>query len=104
MMSLTDLTRQYVKFYAALRKYIWPYDTVEKLAELEIAIYNRFPDKDEIKSKFESLYRDIQLECREDEELSLAAQSLRDEIYSTDAMYSLIDRVNEVYDYENNKV
>lgn len=101
MITLQDLTRQYVKLYECVRNYIWPFETVQDLAELEIAIYNRFPDIEDVKSKFDKFYRDIQLECKDDEELNAQVEAFRDIINSEDIIYSLLYRVNEVYDYEN---
>lgn len=101
MITLQDLTRQYVKMYEAVRKYIWPFETVQDLAELEIAIYNRFPDIENVKSKFNKFYQDIRLECQEDEELDAQIEVLRDIINSEDIVYSLLYKVNEVYDYED---
>lgn len=101
MITLQDLTRQYVKLYECVRNYIWPFATVQDLAELEIAIYNRFPNIEDVKSKFDKFYRDIQLECKDDEELNAQVEAFRDIINSEDIIYSLLYRVNEVYDYEN---
>lgn len=104
MITLTDLTRKYVKMYEAVRRYIWPYDTVEDLANLEVAIYNRFPDIEDVRIKFDRFYRDIQLECKNDEDLDSAVSALKDIIYSDDLMYSPLSKVNEVYEYEDSKV
>lgn len=104
MITLTDLTRQYIKMYEVVRQYIWPYATVEDLANLEVAIYNRFPDIGDVKSKFDKFYRDIQLECKDDEELDSAVNALKEVIYSDDSMYSPLSKVNEVYEYEDSKV
>lgn len=104
MISLQDLTRQYVKLYKCLREYIWPFDIVADLAELEIAVYNRFPDIDEVKSKFDKLYRDIELECKADKELDEQVKAFRRVIDSQDIVYSKIYKVDEVYDYENPEV
>lgn len=104
MITLQDLTRQYVKLYECVRKYIWPFKTVEDLAELEIAVYNRFPDIEEVRVKFEKFYRDIQLECKEDEELNKEVEAFRKVLDSDDIMYSKILKVNEVYDYEDSEI
>lgn len=104
MITLTDLTRQYIKMYEVARRYIWPYNTVEDLADLEVAIYNRFPDIKDVRTKFDRFYRDIQLECRYDEELDRVVNALRDIVYSDDLMYSPIIKLNEVYDYEDTEI
>ena len=63
MITQQDLARKYVKLYECVRQYIWPVETVQDLAELEVATYERFPEIEEIRKKFDVFYRDIQLEC-----------------------------------------
>lgn len=104
MITLQDLTREYVKLYECVRRYIWPYDTVEDLAELEIAIYNRFPNIEDVRKKFETFYRDIQLECKADKELQGQVDAFRKVLDSEDIVYSKLYKVEEVYDYEDSEI
>lgn len=104
MMTLQDLTRPYVKLYECVRKYIWPYNIVEDLADLEVAVYNRFPDIDEVKTKFEKFYRDIELECRDDEELKAQVEAFRKVLDSNDKIYSKILKLEEVYEDEDTEI
>lgn len=60
MISLQDLERAYVKLYKKLREYIWDVPTVKDLANLEIAVYNRFPDINEVRQCTDKLRSDIQ--------------------------------------------
>lgn len=101
MISQKDLARQYVKLYECVRQYIWPYETVEDLAELEIAAYNLFPDLEDVRRKFDKFYRDIELECLEDEELNKQVKAFKAIIESEDPVYSKLTKVNEVETYEN---
>lgn len=46
MVSVKELQQEYNKLYIILREYVWPMYVVENLADLEISIYQAFPDKD----------------------------------------------------------
>ena len=49
MLNSSELQQSYIKLYKALRNYIWPYNKVELLGFLEVAVYDRFPDIDKVK-------------------------------------------------------
>ena len=103
MITQQDLARKYVKLYECVRQYIWPVETVQDLAELEVATYERFPEIEEIRKKFDVFYRDIQLECLEDEDLNREVKAFKDIIESDDKIYSKLIKVNEVQTYEDTK-
>ena len=103
MITQQDLARKYVKLYECVRQYIWPVETVQDLAELEVATYKRFPEIEEIRKKFDVFYRDIQLECLEDEDLNREVKAFKDLIESDDKIYSKLIKVNEVQTYEDTK-
>lgn len=96
MITQQDLARQYVKLYECVRQYIWPYETVVDLANLEISVYNRFPDKEEVKKNFDQFYRDIELECQQDEDLKKQVKAFRELLDSDENIYSKLLVVNEV--------
>lgn len=82
--------------YTYLRNYIWGFDTVERLANLEIAVYSSFPDIDEIKSIFNTLYVDVKDVLDEDEELAEAVNSFKELIESIEGdFYLKLDKVQE---------
>lgn len=82
--------------YTYLRNYIWGFDTVERLANLEIAVYSSFPDIDEIKSIFNMLYVDVKDVLDEDEELAEAVNSFKELIESIEGdFYLKLDKVQE---------
>lgn len=82
--------------YAQLRNYIWGFNTVERLAELEIEVYNSFPDVAKIKSTFNPLYIDVKDVFDEDEELAEAVNSFKELIESIDSdFYLKLDKVQE---------
>lgn len=55
----TDIQVAYVKFYSKMMNYLWDINTVMNLAHLEIAIYKRFPSKDEMEKYIELIGSDI---------------------------------------------
>ena len=72
-----DIQARYQKLYIEMRKYIWNLDVVERLAELEVAIYHKFPDKADMQSKLGLLNESIhdtysELSQSDDEEFQKA--------------------------------
>lgn len=96
MISSNDIQVAYVNLYKQLRKYIWDYDIVEKLADLEILVYNRFPDMDSVKRKFEAFKLDLREVASDDEELSKAIEAFESAISTSETMYAKLDKLNEV--------
>lgn len=96
MISSNDLQTAYVNLYKQLRNYIWDYDTVERIAELEIAVHTRFPDINTVRSKFKSIEMDVRDMCQEDEELNEAVKRFNEAIQSDDSFYAKLDKLNEV--------
>lgn len=60
-----DIQNDYIKFYACMMQYLWDMRTVMNLANLEIAIFKRFPDKEEMENHLRLLETDIQDTIRE---------------------------------------
>lgn len=96
MISAAELQNAYIKFYEQMRKYIWMFATVELLAELEVAVYSSFPDIDNIRRLYNSLWPDIRSTSLEDEEFKKAADAFNELIQTSDTFYSKLDRVSEV--------
>lgn len=48
VITSSDLQVKYEKLYKFLMDFLWEFQTVQALANLEIAIFKRFPDKDEM--------------------------------------------------------
>ena len=96
MVSSKELQNEYIKMYTQLRNYIWGFDTVEKLANLEIEVYNSFPDIAKIQSTFNMLYQDVRHIFSEDDELAEAVASFKELIESVDGdFYLKLDKVQE---------
>ena len=82
--------------YTELRNYIWGFDTVERLADLEVEVYNSFPDISKIQSTFNALYVDVRDMFDEDEELAEAVNSFKELIESIEGdFYLKLDKVQE---------
>lgn len=50
-----DLQVRYQKLFTSLRDHIWEFDVVKSLAELEVSIYRRFLNKDDMLRNLEML-------------------------------------------------
>lgn len=82
--------------YEKLRNYVWDFDTVEKLANLEVAVYNSFPDISQIQLLFNSLYLDVRQVFDEDEELQEVVDAFKEFIESIEGdFYLKLDKVQE---------
>ena len=67
----SDIQVRYEQLYKFLMEYLWEFKVVQALANLEISIFKRFPDKEEMARCLENLRRDIALtynELNEDDE------------------------------------
>lgn len=64
----TDIQNAYLKFYPFMMQYLWDINTVINLANLEISIYKRFPNKEEMEKYIDLLEKAIK-DTYKDEEL-----------------------------------
>lgn len=48
VITSSDIQVKYEKLYSFMMDFLWEFTTVQALANLEIAIFKRFPDKDEM--------------------------------------------------------
>ena len=55
-----DIQNRYIDLYLFMMNYLWDLRVVKELANLELAIYKRFPDKDEMSNCLHKLRYDIQ--------------------------------------------
>lgn len=55
----TDIQNKYQKLYTYLMDFLWDFDVFEKIAELEISIYDTFPDKDKMLKCLKELQYEI---------------------------------------------
>ena len=55
----TDIQNKYQKLYTYLMDFLWDFDVFEKIADLEISIYDTFPDKDNMLKCLKELQYEI---------------------------------------------
>ena len=98
MISSKDIQNKYVNLYRQLRYYIWDIDFVEDLAELEVAIYDSFPESANMKKLIKKLKHPITevIKDNDDTELEEAFNSLEEAINNSDNLYLELYQVQEV--------
>lgn len=94
MTNSADIQTAYNKFYSFMRNYIWDFKTVDMLADVEIALYKRFPNVDETKKLLESLKSKIDKTMQGDEDFKKAYDKLFKTISDTDVVYTLVRDIN----------
>ena len=87
MISSSEIQSAYNDLYKEIRKYIWGFDAVNALADLEIASYTACADVYEIKKRLDLLHMYAKEVERDDEDLKSAF----------DAFYKLLDDQSDVY-------
>jgi len=97
MISSTSLQNNYIKLYEHLRKYIWEFEVVRTIADLEIATYKSFPDLLEIQKYLTQLRRLTSNVIKEDKELSEAFNKFEESLQEDNLdVYANIKRFREV--------
>ena len=59
VITSSDIQVKYEKLYEFLMQFLWEFEVVQDLANLEIAIFQRFPDKDEMLTRLRELEHSI---------------------------------------------
>lgn len=101
MLSYTELQSAYVDLYIQLRKYIWDFNTVEHIADLEIEVYRIFPSISDVSNAFNKLDSDIKFIASDDEDFKSKLDAFRD-ILNTEVdnnasdFYAKLNQVREV--------
>ncbi len=97
MLSSNDLQSVYIKLYKNLRNYIWDFQIVEMIANLEISVYKVFPDVNEIRNNLISLKNNIKDVLSDDEDLSVSFQNFSDTLDSEDiTIYAKLNQLRGV--------
>ena len=91
MISAKELQRKYRKLYVALRNYIWPFRVIEYIADLEIAVYQTFPDIFNVKIAFNVLRINCLRLVPDDEEMIKAFDAFEELLESEDTLYAKLD-------------
>ena len=98
MIQATLLQSLYNKLYKQLRKYIWDFKTVESLADFEVAVYQRFPTRDDVERAFFKLRRDVVNSpiYKDDEDLQDALDDFEKQLEDADQIYADLSTFREV--------
>ena len=96
MLSAKKLQNQYIKLYEQFRKYLWPFETVRYIAELEENIYKRFPDINYIRNVLRFLESDMRGELKDDEELKTEFDKMVDISNSSTEVFAKLEKYSEV--------
>ena len=96
MISANEIQKQYVALYKTIRNYIWPFRVVNCLADLEIAVYETFPDVADINVKFQRLNVELRETAKEDEAMNKALKDFDKVLKDADDIYAKLKQVNEV--------
>ena len=98
MIAAAILQSAYNDLYTKLRNYIWEYDTVVKIADLEVATYMAFPNIDDIRRAFSKLSVDIKDSdiYSDDEELQQALDEFDEKLQGADQLFYKLEVPQEV--------
>lgn len=95
MISSKKIQNAYNHLYEALRKYVWPFQTIEQIVDLEIASYQAFQDLKDLKDKYNKLYSSCQSQIREDTDLMKAFDDYKEVIDSDNTVFVKLYQVRE---------
>lgn len=98
MTRAEELQNVYVDLYIQFRNYVWNFDTIEALADLETAVYQKFPDIDDIKKKFKDFKKLVSSTgtYNNDEELKEAFSEFEDMLDKVEEIFADIETYEEV--------
>ena len=87
MINSVRLQDAYINLYSELRKYIWRFDIVELVADLEVAVFTRFQNINRVNEVITKLYSEIKDLITEDDDLNEAFNKFFDIIQDADTVY-----------------
>ena len=94
MTNSAEIQNAYNKFYTQMRNYIWDFKTIDLLADLEIGIYRRFPNIEEVKRVLEKLRSKIDKVMVNDEDFQKAYDRLQKVLSDTKVVFTLVRDIN----------
>ena len=85
LVTSADLQVKYEHLYKYLMNFLWEFSVVQSIARLEMAIFKRFPEKDEMRNCLAALKKDIvytynELDADDDPEFKEAMEDLENAI------------------------
>lgn len=99
MITATNLQSAYNALYKEVRRYIWDFETVSALADLEVETYQAFPDMEQLSKKFATFkrYVDATNVLRDDEDVKKAFDKFEELINDKDIeLYANLKTFQEV--------
>lgn len=78
MTSSVIIQNKYISLYKLLRNYLWNFQTVEDIAELEMECFRALPDVDRIKMKLNAVSNAAIYVIRDDNKLKECLDSFYD--------------------------
>lgn len=96
MITSNQLQLAYVDLYAQLREYIWTFDVLVLIGNLEIEIFNRFPNISKVKSALDRLKVTIQSTINEDDLLKESIDNMYTILSDSDTIYADLPEVQVV--------
>lgn len=98
MIAAAMIQQAYIDLYRQIRNYIWDYDTVVKLAELEVAAYMAFPDIDKVRYALDQLKVELNSSdvYAEDEDLQKAVDDFSETLDGADQVFYGLEVPQEV--------
>ena len=98
MIAAAMIQQAYIDLYRQIRNYIWDYDTVVKLAELEVASYMAFPDIDKVRYALDQLKVELNSSdvYAEDEDLQNAVDNFSETLDGADQVFYGLEVPQEV--------
>lgn len=101
--SSQEFQNQYEKFYVQMRMYLWPYEVLKNLADVETDIYSAFIDIDKLKQHFDKLRSGVKEICKEDDNFRIEFNNLSELVDTKEPkFYARLFEVGEV-NPENDK-
>lgn len=103
IITSADLQVKYEHLYKFLMQFLWEFSVVQDLANLELAIFKRFPDKDEMQNCLRVLKRSIsatytEMEADDDSEFKDTVEDLEKSIEDYEDPGCELYSVEEVID------
>ena len=99
MIAATDIQNAYLKLYKEMQKYIWSAETIENLADLEVSVYEMFPDMNLIRKHFKQLkydlYEVLRSDDKEESEPMKEAVDRFESVLEDEIGYGRIEKVQE---------
>ena len=106
MIAAAILQSAYNDLYKELRNYIWDYNTVEKLADLETAVYMVFPNLDNVRHALNRLETEVRASdiYEDDEQLQRVIERFENKLDGVDAIYYGLDVPQEVIENDDKEI